>query len=80
VQHYADLSERGSYLEAINQLYEVLRWAETQQNCDLVLIPNILSIEKAGEASGSRAEMEGFEFREALFDRIYRATSGKIFD
>jgi len=29
VKYYTDLSTSGSYLEAINRVYDALRWAET---------------------------------------------------
>lgn len=44
VKHYIDMSPSGSYLEAINNLYDVLRWAETREDSDAVLITNILDL------------------------------------
>jgi hypothetical protein len=41
VKYYIDISEKGSYSEAINQLYEILRWAETREDAKAVLITNI---------------------------------------
>ena len=41
VKYYIDISENGSYSEAINQLYEILRWAETREDAKAVLITNI---------------------------------------
>jgi len=70
VKYYVDLSKKGSYLEAINQLYEVLRWAETREDAKTVLITNLHSV-------GTSEDAEGTEHRDALFDRIYRATSGQ---
>jgi len=67
------MSEDGNYLEAINKVYEVLRWAETKQDAKIVLIANILQMNPVD----GKNEDPGFEHREALYDRIYRATSGK---
>lgn len=41
MKYYIDISEKGSYSEAINQLYEILRWAETREDAKAVLITNI---------------------------------------
>ena len=41
VKYQIDISENGSYSEAINQLYEILRWAETREDAKAVLITNI---------------------------------------
>lgn len=73
VKYYIDMSTQGSFFEAINNLYDVLRWAETREDADSVLITNILDL------VGERDEVkdEGREHFDALFDRIYRATSGK---
>ena len=73
VQHYIDLSEDGSYLEAINKVYEILRWAETKQDAKIVLIANILQMSLDEKDDKGHGE----EHKEALYDRIYRATSGK---
>ena len=70
VNHYIDMSSRGSFLEAVKELYDVLRWSETKTDSKSVLIANVLKITKT--------EGEGNEHRDALFDRIYRATSGKL--
>lgn len=69
VNHYIDMSERGSFLEAVKEIYDVLRWSETKEDSKSVLIANILEI--------TNLEGEGNEHRDALFDRIFRATSGK---
>lgn len=42
VQYYYDLSPDGDYLEAINKIYDVLRWAETKKEARCVLIINLL--------------------------------------
>ena len=41
---YLNLSTNGDFLEAINQLYDVLRQAETNEKADFVLIANILEM------------------------------------
>lgn len=68
VKYYRDMSEAGDYLEAINKIYDDLRWAETKQDARCVLIANF---------NGRIREGTGFEHKDALFDRIFRATSGK---
>lgn len=70
VKHYIDMSAAGSFLEAINNLYDVLRLAETREDADIVLITNILEL--CNLENG-----EGREHFDALYDRIYRATSGR---
>ena len=73
VLHYIDMSPRGNYLEAINNVYDVLRWAETKVDAKTVLITHMMELDKKeGE------EKEGAEHKDALFDRIYRATSGRV--
>eukprot|EP00347_Sterkiella_histriomuscorum_P006006 403354433 len=72
VKYYYDLSAQGDYNEAINVIYDQLRWAETKQDSKCVLITNF--IELLGE---SEKDKSGHEHKEALFDRIFRATSGK---
>ncbi|CAG9331023.1 unnamed protein product [Blepharisma stoltei] len=57
-----ELSEEGKIDEAINNLYELLRWSE-DQNGSYVLIPDLSHITDQHTA--------------ALFDRIFRATSGR---
>lgn len=42
VKDYVDLSATGSFYEAINQLYEVLRWAETREDAQAVLMTDII--------------------------------------
>ena len=41
---YLNLSPKGDFLEAINQLYDVLRQAETNEKAEFVLIANILEM------------------------------------
>lgn len=64
--HYKDLSPKGDLLEAINMLYDVLRWSELRSDAKFVLIADISHL----------LEDKGEHF-EALFDRIFRATSGR---
>ena len=45
VKHYLDISESGNYLEAINNVYDTLRWAELKEDAKLVLITNFLKLE-----------------------------------
>lgn len=71
VKYYQDMSSSGDYLEAISVLYDVLRWAETKQDATLVLITNFKGLET------KLTNTIGLEHRDALFDRVYRATSGK---
>jgi hypothetical protein len=67
--HYIDMSPRGNYIEAINNIYNVLRWSEIREDAKTVLIAHLLLLEHGTE--------NGQEHKEALFDRIFRATSGK---
>lgn len=73
VMHYIDMSPRGNYNEAINNIYDVLRWAETKEDAKTVLITHMLQLDTNFEEN-----LEGAEHRDALFDRIYRATSGRL--
>lgn len=68
---YTDLSAAGSFTEAISHLYEALRWAETHQTAKAVLLCDLLHF-------GAAEQGEGNEHKEALFDRMYRATSGRL--
>jgi hypothetical protein len=49
-------------------LYDVLRWAETKSDAKMVLIADIPALLDKSQ--------QGEHF-EALFDRMYRATSGR---
>lgn len=75
VKDYADLSASGSFFEAISNLYDILRWAETHKDAQAVLIVDLLHFQQTG-AIGQ--DQEGNEHKEALFDRIYRATTGRL--
>lgn len=68
VKHYRNLSESADCIEAIHLVYDLLRWAETKQDCTHVLLPTQEAI---------RVNSKGHEHQEALFDRLYRAASGK---
>ena len=71
VKYYRDLSPSGDFVEAIGKIYDDLRWAETKKDAKCVLITNFKSI---GAATALKSNTE---HRDALFDRIFRATSGK---
>lgn len=71
VKYYVDLSSEGEFLEAINVIYDKLRWCETKKDANCVLITNFM------ESTISEENFKGKEHKEALFDRIFRATSGK---
>lgn len=43
--HYIDMSPRGNYIEAINNIYDVLRWAETKNDAKTVLITHIFQLD-----------------------------------
>jgi len=73
VKDYVDMSAEGSFTAAIGQLYDVLRWAETREDARAVLIADIIHFAEVGRLGG---EMQGSEHKEALFDRIFRATTG----
>lgn len=65
VKCYKDLSPSGDCIEAINNVYDHLRWAETNTECTHVLIADLTPL------------LSQAEHMPALFDRLYRATSGK---
>lgn len=68
VKYYRDLSESRDCLEAIHLVYDFLRWAETKSDSSHVLLPDLKSLVQPSINS---------EHSEALFDRLYRAASGK---
>ena len=70
MKYYYDLSPEGSFNEAVSKIYDVLRWAETKSDAKCVLIINLLEFKD--QLTG-----QGAELIEALFDRLYRATSGQ---
>lgn len=75
VKHYTDMAPSGSFMEAISNLYEVLRWSETKEDAKIVLIADMLTLQ---QAAVDDKQVDGQEHREALFDRVYRATSGRL--
>ena len=64
VGYYFDLSEDGNGEVAQNKLFAILRDCEKNPNCKIILLPDL---------SENRDEVIA-----ALFDRIYRAASGKF--
>ena len=74
VKHYVDLSPEGDLLEAINRVYDELRWAETNKDAEFILMTDILCMRDQGKLDKS---CKGIEHIDALFDRLFRAASGK---
>ena len=74
VKHYVDLSPEGDLLEAINRVYDELRWAETNKDAEFILMTDILYMRDQGKLDKS---CKGIEHIDALFDRLFRAASGK---
>ncbi len=64
VLNYFDLSLSGNIQEASRNLFSYLRKAETIEKSKYILLPNLFS--------------ENNEEMNAIFDRIYRAASGKF--
>ena len=44
VKYYTDMAPSGSFMEAISNLYEVLRWSETKEDAKIVLIADMLTL------------------------------------
>ncbi|EAL68079.1 hypothetical protein DDB_G0278955 [Dictyostelium discoideum AX4] len=63
---YRDLSENKNILEAANQLFAVLRWSENQEGAKIILLPDL-----------RKEPFKSLDNSEAVFDRIFRAASGK---
>ncbi|KAM9963137.1 hypothetical protein ACTFIW_006360 [Dictyostelium discoideum] len=63
---YRDLSEKKNILEAANQLFAVLRWSENQEGAKIILLPDL-----------RKEPFKSLDNSEAVFDRIFRAASGK---
>jgi len=42
VMHYVDLSANASTVEAISNIYDALRWAETKEDAKAVLITDLI--------------------------------------
>ena len=74
VKHYIDLSPTGDLLEAINKVYDALRWAETNEDAEFILMIDILHMRDQGKLDSN---CKGIEHIEALFDKLFRAASGK---
>ena len=68
-KYYYDLSPEGDFIQAISRVYDVLRWAETKSDASCVLIIHLLELSERFDGAGK-------EHMEALFDRLFRATSG----
>lgn len=66
---YFCLSETGDLLEAMNKLYEALRWGENVHNVKYILITNIDVL--------VNETMKMPEFVETVYDKTYRSSSGK---
>ena len=75
MKHYVDLSPGGDLLEAINRVYDELRWAETNKDAEFILMTDILHMRDKGKLDKG---CQGIEHIDALFDRLYRAASGKV--
>ena len=72
-KHYLDLSAEGDFLLAIHNVYDALRWAETKQDASFVLITDIAFFKE----QLAREERSDQEHLDALYDRLFRAASGK---
>jgi len=77
-----DLSPSADYFEAISKVYDALRWAETNTDAECVLITDILALKDTAalavnETGRGEDKSKGREHLEALFDRLFRAASGK---
>jgi len=68
------LSPSGDFYEAINKIYDALRWAETNADAEFVLMTDILNMRDQGKIDST---CKGIEHIDALFDRLFRAASGK---
>jgi L-threonylcarbamoyladenylate synthase len=66
-----DLSSKGDYVEAMHNLYEVLRISENVEKADFIVVGDLsLSLQE---------EVENFkndEFSETVYDKIFRCASG----
>ena len=71
-KHYLDLSPEGNFLEAVHRVYDALRWAETNTDAEYVLITDIVHFKERISLSS-----QGLEHLDALYDRLFRATSGQ---
>ena len=53
-------------------MYDALRWAETNTDAEYVLITDLVYY----KSSFSEDNNQGLEHLDALYDRLFRATSG----
>ncbi|EGC35669.1 hypothetical protein DICPUDRAFT_151977 [Dictyostelium purpureum] len=63
---YKDLSESCNIEEASGELFSVLRWSENVKNAKIILLPDL-----------RKEQFKQLDNSEAVFDRIFRASSGK---
>ena len=68
------MSPNGDLLEAISKVYDALRWAETNDDAEFVLMTDILHMRDQGLLDSN---CKGMEHIDALYDRLFRAASGK---
>ena len=68
-----DLSAEADFLQAIHKVYDALRWAETNTDAEYVLVTDIVHFRERFSQSN-----QGVEHLDALYDRLFRATSGKV--
>jgi L-threonylcarbamoyladenylate synthase len=66
---YYCISDDGLILEAMNRLYDSLRWAENIDGVSRIIITNI--------EEAFRGKEELTEFLETIYDKIYRSSCGK---
>jgi len=74
VLYYISLSEKGDLREAMNKLYDLLRWAENISGCKTILISNVEEYFK--KEKKSKEELP--EFLETIYDKMFRSSAGKI--
>jgi len=74
VKYYSDLSGSGDVEEAIHNVFDLLRWAETLPDVSACLITQLIECEVP-----SGIEVQSAEHMDGLFDRLFRATSGKLY-
>lgn len=67
------MSADADFLQAIHKVYDALRWAETNTDAEFVLVTDIVHFrDRFSEGN------QGVEHLDALYDRLFRATSGKV--
>ncbi len=74
VRWYRDLSAKGDVKEAISNIYEFLREAETQDEVKAILLADMRASTVLQKVTVSK------EHAEALYDRMFRAAAGRILD